>query len=181
MVDVELLAARAQRVAARSRARMAGRIAVVVIPLTCISLMSGGHVGVCACLGLVLLAVTAYWRWRDRVGTDAVTVGLWVGAIPLVAALGLKACGFECAQDWAIAEAELACFAAGAVAGIGASLLVARASQDRHRRWLITLLVASLTAVLGCTGLGVAGVLSTLVALVTSAGVVWIPVTLRAS
>lgn len=50
--------------------------------------------------------------------------------------------------------------------------VVARASQDRQRRWLITILVASLTGALGCIGLEAAGVLSTLVALVASATVV---------
>jgi hypothetical protein len=181
MVDVEVLAARAQRVAARSRIRMACRVTLVIVPLGCLSLASGGQVEACACLGLVLFAVATYCRWRDRAGVDAVRTGLWLGTVPLLAALGLTACGVECSQLWALTEAEGACFVAGAVAGVAASLVVARASQDRRRRWLITVLVASLTAALGCIGLGAAGVLSTLVALVASAGVVWIPVALRAS
>ena len=133
-----------------------------------------------AAVGLVLFAVAAFCRWRDRAGVDAVSTGLWIGLVPLVAALALNACGVECAQPWAITEAEVMCFAVGAIAGVAASLLVARAPQHRRRRWLITILVASLTAALGCVGLGTAGVLSTLVALVASASVVWIPVTLRA-
>jgi hypothetical protein len=99
----------------------------------------------------------------------------------LLAAVGLRACGVECAQLWSFGEAEAACFMAGAVAGVAASLLVARASKDRRRRLLITLVVASLTSALGCIGLGAAGVVSTLVALIASATVVWIPVSLRAS
>ncbi|HVK86183.1 MAG TPA: hypothetical protein VM513_18815 [Kofleriaceae bacterium] len=181
MVDVEALAGRAQRVAARSRVRMACRIAVVIVPLACLSLANGGQVGACACLGAALFAVAAYHRWRDRAGVDAVRTGLLLGAVPLVAALGLNACGMQCAPGWAITEAEVACFAAGAIAGIAASLLVARTPRDRRRRWVSTILVASLTAALGCVGLGAAGVLSTLVALVASASVVWIPVALRAS
>lgn len=181
MVDVEALADRARGVAARSRVRMACRIGLLILPLACIPLASGARAGACACLALTLFAVAAYSRWRDRVGADAVTAGLWIGAVPLAVAVGLRACGIECAQLWAVTEAEVACFAAGAVAGIVASIVVARASQDRRRRWMITILVASLTAALGCVGLGVAGVLSTLVALVASATVVWIPVALRAS
>ena len=77
--------------------------------------------------------------------------------------------------------AEDACFAAGALAGVTISLLVTRAPADRRRRWLTTLLVASLTSALGCVGLGAAGVLFTVVALVASATLVWIPVSLRAS
>jgi len=181
MVDIEALAERARHVAARSRLRMACRIGLVILPLACVPLSSGAQAGACACLGLALLAVAAYCRWRDRAGVDAVTTGLVLGAVPLVVALVLRACGVEAAQLWAVTEAEAACLGAGAIAGIAASLVVARAAQHRRRRWLIAILVASLTAALGCVGLGPAGVLSTLVALVASATVVWIPVAFRAS
>jgi hypothetical protein len=181
MVDVEALAQRARGVANRSRVRMALRIALIVLPLACIPIVAGAHPASCACLGLLLFAVAALFRWRDRAGRDAVTTGLALGAIPLAAAFALQACGIECSRFWSFGEAEVACLVAGTIAGIGASLLVARASADRRRRWLTTLLVASLTAALGCLGLGTAGVVSTLVALVASATVVWIPVSLRAS
>jgi hypothetical protein len=181
MVDVEALAARVKRVAERSRARMACRIALVVLPLACVPFAAGASAAACACLGTALFAVAAYCRWRDRAGVEAVTTGLLLGSVPVIAALGLRACGLECAQFGAMGEAELACFAAGAVAGIAASLVAARTAQPRRRAWLMTILVASLTAALGCVGLGAAGVLATLVALVASATVVWIPVALRAS
>ncbi len=181
MVDVEALAERAHRVAERSRVRMALRVVLVVAPLACIPIAGGADAAACACLGLVLLAATAMFRWSDRGGRDAVTTGLALGAIPLLAAVALRACGVQCAALWSFGEAEAACFAAGAVAGVAASLLVARASRDRRRRWLITLAVASLTSALGCIGLGTAGVISTLVALIASATAVWIPVSLRAS
>lgn len=181
MVDLAVLAERAQRVAERSRARMACRIAWVIVLLGLVPFAAGAPIEACACLGGALFAVAAYFRWRDRTGVDAVTAGLLLGTVPLLAALGLRACGLECARFGAMGEAELACFAAGAVAGVAASLVAARRSQPRRRAWLITLLVASLTAALGCVGLGAAGVISTLVALVASATVVWIPVALRAS
>jgi hypothetical protein len=181
MVDVEALAERARHVAARSRLRMACRIGLVILPLACVPLVSGAHAGACACLGLALFAVAAYGRWRDRTGVDAVTTGLVIGVVPLVAALALRACGIQCAQLWALTEAEAICLGACAIAGVAASLVVVRASQHRRRRWLITILVASLTAALGCAGLGVAGVLSALVALIAGATVVWIPIAVRAS
>lgn len=181
MVDVEALARRARGVAERSRMRMAIRVAAVVLPLACIPIGAGANAGACVCIGLVLLAVTMLLRWRDRTGRDAVTTGLALGAIPLVAAVGLRACGIECAQFWSLGEAEVACFAAGAIAGVAASLLVARGERERRKRWLLTLGVASLTATLGCAGLGTAGIVSTLVALIASATIVWIPVSLRAS
>ena len=181
MVDVEALAERARHVAARSRLRMACRIGLVILPLACIPLASGAHAGACACLGLGLFAVAAYCRWRDRAGADAVTTGLVLGVVPLVAALLLQACGIQCAQLWTLTEAETVCLGAGAIAGIAASLVVVRASEHRRRRWLITILVASLTAALGCAGVGVAGMLSALVALIAGATAVWIPLAVRAS
>ncbi len=181
MVNVDALAEQARRVAERGRARMALRVALIVLPLACVPIAAGADVTACACLGVALLAAAVLFRWIDRGGRDAVTTGLALGAIPLLAAVGLRACGLECAQLWSVGEAEVACFAAGAVAGVAASLLVARTSKERRRRWLITLAVASLTAALGCIGLGTAGVVSTLVAMIASASIVWIPVTLRAS
>lgn len=181
MIDLENLAKQARGVAERSRVRMALRVALIVLPLACIPIGGGANAGACACLGLVLLALAALLRWRDRTGRDAVTTGLALGAIPLLAAVGLRACGIECAQLWSLGEAEVACFAAGAIAGIAASLLVSRSDGERRKRWLMTLGVASLTATLGCVGLGTAGVLSTLVAMIASATIVWIPVSLRAS
>ena len=181
MVDVEALAERARGVAERSRVRMALRVALIVAPLACIPIAGGADAAACACLGLVLFAAAALFRWSDRGGRDAVATGLALGAIPLLAAVGLRACGVECAELWSFGEAEAACFVAGAVAGSSVSLLVPRASRDRRRRWLITLVVTSLTSALGCVALGTVGVISTLVALIASATVVWIPVSLRAS
>jgi hypothetical protein len=181
MVDLEKLANRARSIAERSRVRMALRVALIVLPLACIPIGAGANAGACICLGGVLLALTALLRWRDRSGRDAVTTGLALGSIPLIAAVGLRACGIECAQFWSLGEAEVACFAAGAIAGVAASLLVSRADGERRKRWLMTLGVASLTATLGCVGLGTAGILSTLVAMIASATIVWIPVSLRAS
>jgi hypothetical protein len=45
---------------------------------------------------------------------------------------------------------------------------------------LLTLLVASTTAALGCAGLGLGGVIATLIAVPLVAGLAWVPVALRA-
>jgi hypothetical protein len=181
MVDVEALAHRARRVADRGRARMAIRVAWAIAPLASLSIASGAHAGGCLCIGVVLLAVASWLRWRGRAGIEAVTTGLVLGAMPFAAALLLRTCGIECGKLGSITPAELTCFAAGAVAGAGVSLRMARASHDRRGRWLATLFVASLTAAVGCVGLGAAGVLATLVAMLASATVVWIPIAARAT
>lgn len=181
MVDIEALATRSRQVADRSRVRMACRVLVVIASLTCIPLLAGAHRASCVCLAVALFLTAAVLRWRDRNGIEAVKLGLAFGAIPLLAAVGLRACGIACAELGAFSEGELACFAAGAVAGAGVSFVVAHGSQRGQWRLLWTILVASLTASLGCVGLGMAGVLSTVVAMLASATLVWIPVSLRAA
>jgi hypothetical protein len=129
---------------------------------------------------LLLLAATLL-RWRNRAGVDAVTTGLALGAIPFAAALVMRACGVEGAPLGSVAGAEIICFAAGAIAGAGVSLHVARTAQPRRHRWLAALLIACLTASLGCVTLGAAALVSTLAAVLASAALAWIPIGARAA
>jgi hypothetical protein len=179
MVDLDALATRARKTAEWGRARMACRIAVVVAPLALVPWVGGAAPAVCACLAAALFAVAALLRWRHRIGVEAVRDGLLLGGIPLVAALFLRGCGVECAPTGAFAEAELACVIAGAVAGLGVTWRALHAPTRRARRWLLTLLVASMTAALGCAGLGIGGVLAAVIALPAVAGATWLPVALR--
>lgn len=181
MVDLDVLARRAQRTAAWGRARMACRIARVVAPLALVPLVGGAPLTTCMCLAVALFAVAAVLRWRNRIGVEAVRDGLLLGAVPLVAALFLRGCGVECASFGSVGEAELACVVAGAIAGLGVTWRAIRSPTPRGRRWLLTLLVASMTAALGCAGLGVGGVLAAVIALPLVAGVAWIPAALRAA
>jgi len=158
---------------------MACRIAAVVAPLTLVPLAGGASLAACGCLGVALFAMAAFLRWRDRVGVEATRDGLLLGAVPLVAALFLRGCDLECASLGAVGKAELACFVAGAVAGLGVTWRALHSSAPRARRWLLTLLVASMTAALGCAGLGIGGVLSAVIALSLVASVAWVPAVLR--
>lgn len=179
MVDLDALATRARRTAEWGRLRMACRIAVVVAPLALFPLVGGATLATCACLAVVLFVVAALIRWRDQVGVEAVRDGLLLGAVPLVAALFLRGCAVECSSLGAVGEAELVCLAAGAVAGLGVTGRALQSPSPRGRRWLLTLIVASMTAALGCAGLGIGGVLAVVIALPLVAGAAWIPVALR--
>jgi hypothetical protein len=97
-----------------------------------------------------------------------------MGMVPLVAALGLQTCGIGCASWGQLSEAELACVIAGLLAGVG---IAARATGDGHgpRVWALATAVASVTAALGCVGLGMGGLLATLIALVASSAGAWVP------
>jgi hypothetical protein len=107
--------------------------------------------------------------------------GLLLGAVPAAVAVLLRGCGVRCAPLGAFGEAEWACLAAGVVAGVGVTLLAIRSTGPRRRRWLLRLLVASMTASLGCAGLGIPGVVATLAALVATASIVWLPLAFRAT
>jgi hypothetical protein len=179
MVDLERLAGEARRTAERSRVRMAARVAIVLVPLVAIAILAGGEGLACGCLGCVLLVLAAGLRWRDRFGVEVVRDGLLLGLVPAAAALLLRGCGIECAPVGSLGDAEWVCLAAGVIAGAGVTVFALRSRGSRRRRWLLTLLVASLTASLGCAGLGTAGVFATLAALVTTASLAWIPVTMR--
>jgi hypothetical protein len=180
MVDLDQLATRARRTAEWGRVRMACRIAAVVAPFAVVPLVGGAALATCACLAVALFAVAALLRWHDQVGVEAARDGLLLGAVPLVAALFLRGCGVECASLGAVGEAELACIVAGAAAGLGVTWRAIQTPAPRGRRWLLTLLVASMTAALGCAGLGIGGVLAAVIALPLVAGIAWVPATLRA-
>lgn len=179
MVDLERLAQQARRNADRSRLRMASRVAVVVAGFTGVAIVAGGDVLPCLGLAAVLFVAAAGLRWWHREGVEAVQLGLAMGAVPLVAAALLPACGVECAPPGQLAEAELVCVLAGLVAGAGLALFAER-RRSRWRTWVLATVIAGLTATLGCVTLGVTGVGATLLALAVSSAAVRIPVIARA-
>ena len=144
-----------------------------------VPLAGGARPDFCICLAVVLFVAAAALRWRSQMGVEAVRDGLLLGGVPLVAALFLRGCGVECSSFGAFGKVELACVIAGAAAGLGVTWRAAHAPVARARRWLLTLLVASMTAALGCAGLGLGGVLAAAIALPVVAGLAWIPVALR--
>lgn len=181
MVDLDALARRARRTAEWGRVRMACRVAVVVALLALVPLIGGARLEMCACLAVALFVAAAALRWRHQTGVEAVRDGLLLGAVPLVAALFLRGRGVECSSSGAFGDAELACGIAGAVAGLGVTWRAVRAPAARARRWLLTVLVASMTAVLGCAGLGAGGMFAAAIALLVMAGVAGLPFALRAA
>jgi hypothetical protein len=179
MVDLDALARRARRTAEWGRLRMASRIALIIAAFAVAPLLGGADPALCGCLAMGLFVACALLRWRTQVGVEAVRDGLVLGAVPLAAALLLRGCGIECSSLGAFGQAETACVLAGAVAGLGVTWRALRTPTPRGGRWLLTLLVASMTAALGCAGLGIGGVMAALIALPVVAGLAWIPVALR--
>jgi hypothetical protein len=179
MIELEKLAEQARCASEWGRARMAMRVGVVVAALTLVSLASGTAPGVCAAGGLVLFATAVALRWWNQIGVESVRIGLPLGGIPLAAGIVLQRMGVECGSLGDFSRAEWVCVLAGAIAGVGVTVWAARGQIDRVRRWPPAVLVASLTALLGCLGLGIAAMLATLATLVMSSAVAWIPLAAR--
>jgi hypothetical protein len=181
MVDLEQLALRARRTAERSRVRMACRVALVIVPLVVFASIVSRSEPVCGCIGVALFLLAAGLRWRDRSGIDAARIGVMLGLVPAIAALVLRSCGAVPAAQGMFSQTELVCVAAGAIAGIGITIAVARTRGARRRQWIETLLVAGVTTSLGCVGLGVVAIGVALVSILAAATISWIPVAARAS
>jgi len=179
MIDLDKLAEQARCASEWGRARMAMRVGVVVAALTLVSVASGPAPAVCAVGGLVLFATAVALRWWNQIGVEAVHIGVSLGVIPLAAGIVLQQMGVECGSLEDFSQAELVCVLAGAIAGAGVTVWTARGQIDRVRRCPPAVLVASLTAMLGCVGLGAAGMLATLATLVTASAVAWIPLAAR--
>lgn len=178
MVDLEQLGIRARRVAEWSRMRMALRIVGIVALLPVLPIVVGAEALPCVAFTAVLLVMTTSLRWWSEEGVQAVRFGLWMGAVPLVVASLLPACGIGCTPD-GIGDAELVCIVAGSVAGIGLALFAGR-RRDSWRAWTLSVAIASVTSMLGfCIELRMASLLATLVPLAVSSIAVRVPMLLR--
>lgn len=63
------------------RLRMAARAAWVLVPTVLVCAVVTGRGEACACLGVMLLAISVVLSWRDRRGADSVRYGLLAGAL----------------------------------------------------------------------------------------------------
>ena len=179
MIDLEALAKQARCASDWGRARMAMRVGGLVAALTLVALASSAAPSVCALGGLILFATAVALRFWNQIGVEAVRIGLPLGGIPLAVGIVLQRMGVRCASLEDISQAEVVCLLAGAIAGAGVTVWAARKQIDCLRRWPAAVLVASLTAMLGCLGLGSVGMLATVATLILSSGVAWIPMAAR--
>jgi hypothetical protein len=157
MVNLEYLRARGLWAYETGRARMASRIALIVIPVAVVCLLEARGREACTCVSVVLLGLAVWLRWRDRRGTEAVTTGLLAGSIPLAAGLVLARLGLRCGADGSAAL----CLGFSVLVGLGAGAVIAvREARQRERfwSWFTAGAVAALAASLGCVRLGVFGV-----------------------
>jgi hypothetical protein len=162
MVDLEQLKTRGLRAYEWARLRMALRAAVFLVPAF-LGCWFVGDRELCACL-MPLLAGAVFWlRWRDRRGVDDVTIGLTAGSLPLVAGLLLSSLSTTCGGPM--------CLAISTLVGAAAGLLVATNRRPTGlSSWVAATSIAAVAAVLGCSALGLFGILGVVAGVVAGSG-----------
>jgi hypothetical protein len=180
MVDLEALAKQARRAAEWGRLRAASRVTTLIVPLVLLALAISPHRVAVTGIGLALLVVTIALGWRDAQGAQAARSGLKLGVIPMTAALFTVVVEGWCDPDRSVTLCGAGCLFAGLFAG-GASAWYAVRTQAPRRlgAWARIGLVASMTAALGCAGLGLGSSLAVLGAMAAGAAVAWVPIRAR--
>jgi hypothetical protein len=159
MANLEQLTSRALRAYEIGRLKAASRVAWTLVPVALLCLLEANSRETCGCLGVLLLGVSIWLRWRDRTGFEAVTTGLLAGGIPLLAGLALARFDIDCGT---IATART-CNILSAVVGVAAGSVIAVREAKRGTRFPSVVAAAAisvLAASLGCLRLGSASVLS---------------------
>jgi hypothetical protein len=157
MVNLDDLRTRGLRAYELGRLQTASRIALLLLPVTAVCLLEDRGREACACLGMLLIGLAVWLRWRDRRGMDSVTTGLLAGSLPLVAGLVLARLDLRCG----LAGASAFCTAFAVLIGGAAGVLVAvreREWRGRFQSWLMAGTIAALAASLGYVRLGAWGV-----------------------
>lgn len=167
MVNLEELTLRGLRAYEFGRLRTALRVSLVLAPAILLCAFEARTRDACVCVGVALLGLSVWLRWRDRDGFEAVTSGLLAGGIPFVLGLVLARFGVHCSS----AESEAFCLGFSGLIGLVAGAVIA-AREARRRARALSVATASaiciLAASLGCLRLGIASVLA--VALGTAVG-----------
>jgi hypothetical protein len=181
MADLETLAERARRAAEWGRVRSASRVALLVVPYSLLAIALSPNRAAVVGVGLALVTVTVALGWWSAEGIRAARSGLKLGAVPMAASLVTIAMEGWCDPDRAVTLCGFGCLLAGLVAGGGSAWYAVRnAPARRLRSWFQIGLVASLTAALGCVGLGLGSALAVLAAVAAGAAAAWVPARARA-
>jgi hypothetical protein len=164
MVNREQLKKKALRAYEVGRLRSAARAAWVLVPATVVCAVGTGAGERCACLGVLLLTVAVFLRWRDRRGAENVRNGLLAGSLPMIAGLVVARLSPGCVGAPLLSACTGVCLGFGILAGVWLGRRTALGAAGLPS-WLAAAGVSILAASLGCIGLGVAGVVGVAVSL----------------
>lgn len=162
MVDIDSLRIEARRAYELGRARCAGRILAVIVPLTAICWWETRASLKCAAIALALATLAVGLRWQNQSGVEDVNAGLLAGVVPAGIALVLCHFAARCPENLLIGT----CAAAGTFAGIALGRYVITNHHREHGT--AAGLIALLTVALGCVGVGIGVTFGIVVAMTVS-------------
>lgn len=158
MVNLERLRSGGIRAYEFGRLRSAARAAWILIPTTIVCAIETGSSEVCACIGVLLLGVAIFFRWRNRQGSITVRNGLIAGGAPLIAGLFIARLAPSCVGAPLASLCTAVCLVIGSSSGVWLGIQIAQ-RRSGAANWLTACGISVLAASLGCVRLGVAGVL----------------------
>jgi hypothetical protein len=153
-VGQQRLARRAQRAYELGRLRAAGRVLWWLGPTVVLATLVARRVEMCSCIGGIVVVATIFARWRGRATGDAVTHGVFVGALVGAAGLGTNTLLKACPDQGASSFCGALCAVAGAVGGYALfRLSSARDNGWSPKQWALAGVAAFITAPLSCSDL----------------------------
>lgn len=155
MVNRDLLATAGLRAYELGRLRRATWASLIIVPAGILCAWVTGEGESCACLVAILLGLSVYLRWRNRIGAKSVGIGLMAGIVPLCLGLGVTRMMPQCADASLFSVCTGAGVMLGLMTGIWVGFQAARAALGRVE-FLSAAGVAFLAASMGCLGLGLA-------------------------
>lgn len=167
MVDVRDLSRKAYEL---GRFRGALGAATLTLILPALALAVGAGVATTLFHGALLYVLATVLLWRGQAWARGFAVGLWAGALPALAALGLIACGVACIGPSCPAGGLVVLVSAGIGGGALLGARLPEAPADRLPFVAAAGAVALLAGSLGCALLGVGAVAGMAIA-----GVVTVP------
>lgn len=153
MANRDLLATAGLRAYELGRLRRAAWVALIIVPAGILCAWVTGEGESCACLAAILLGLSVYLRWRNRIGAKGVGIGLISAVVALCLGLGVSPMIPQCADASLFSFCTGAGVMLGLLTGIAVSLQTARIALGRVE-FLGAAGVAFLAASMGCVGLG---------------------------
>ena len=168
------LRARARRAYEFGRVRLGARACGAAMLIAAAALALGRPLFPTALLALSLGVVAAALAFRGGAGGRAVWPGLAAGTGAMLLPLGVTTAGCAMFGPACMRFCLPACVVAGCVIGAALALLAAREERGPREFLLAGTAIAALTAALGCTLAGAAGVAGMAVGTLAMGAPVWI-------
>ena len=169
MESPDQLAAKARRTYELGRIRMVAKGLLPLVPVLVIAAALGrGSASLLLAVPLAVLCAGLLYYGRGL--QHAVRPGLIAGAIPMIAAMSTMMCAAgsrECAH-WCV----LTCAGSGLI--VGAWLGIAVLARRRSAIGVAAVIVATLTAAMGCLPIGLGTLLGALAGLATGLAPAWV-------